>query len=75
MKVTCHFTANWCCETFPECCETFPDRCETFPVCCESFSICNQTFSVYDNGQDKAIGWVRDPNLGYFLTRIGVTSC
>ena len=57
--VTCHFTANRCCETFPDCCETFPDRCETFPVCCESFPICNQTFSVNDNGHDKLKGWVR----------------
>ena len=68
-KVTCHFTANRCCETFPDCCETFPvccetfpDRCETFPVCCEFFSDCCekfQTFSVYENGQDKVKGWVR----------------
>ena len=42
--MTCHFTANSCCETFPECCETFP--------------ICNQTFSVYGNSQDKVKGWV-----------------
>ena len=58
--VTCHFTANWCCETFPECCETFPvccetfpDRCENFPVCCaifpdccESFPECCETFPI-----------------------------
>jgi len=65
--VTCHFTANGCCETFlvccetfPVCCETFPDCCETFPDCCESFPICNQTFSFNDNGHDKLKGWVRD---------------
>ena len=64
--VTCHFTASWCCETFPECCETlpvccgtFPDCCEKLPVCCESFPIRNQTFSVHDNGQHKVKGWVR----------------
>ena len=39
-KVACHFTANRCCETFPDCCENFPDCCETFPVCCE---ICPET--------------------------------
>ena len=75
--VTCHFTANRCCETFPECCETypvycktFPNGCETFPiccekfpVCCETFQICNQTFSVHDNGQDKVKGWVRGISL------------
>ena len=48
-KVTCHFTANRCCETFPVCCETFP--------------ICNQTFSVHDHGQDKVKGWVRGISL------------
>ena len=67
LLVTCHFTANGCCETFPDCCETFPDCCESFPdccerfpVCCESFPICNQTFSFNDNGHDKLKGWVRD---------------
>ena len=49
--VTCHFTANRycktfpeCCETFPVCCETFPNRCETFPVCCETFPTCCESF-------------------------------
>ena len=45
--VTCHFTANGCCETFPVCCETFPDCCETFPVCCENFPVCCENFPDY----------------------------
>ena len=64
--VTCHFTANWCCETFPDrcetfpvCCEIFPDCCESFPECCETFPNCYQTFPVNDNGQGKIKGWVR----------------
>ena len=72
--VTCHFTANRCCETFPvccetfsvccetfpTCCETFPDCCETFLVCCEKFPNCYQTFSFNDNGHDKLKGCVTD---------------
>ena len=56
LGVTCHFTANGYCETFPVC-------CEKFPVCCETFPIYNQTFSVHDNGQDKVKGWVRSISL------------
>ena len=65
--VTCHCTANRCCETFLECCETFLVCRETFIDCCESFSICDQTFAVNDNGQDKLKGWVR----GIFLLGSG----
>ena len=42
--VTCHFTANSCCETFSVCCETFPTCCETFPDCCETFTFCCENF-------------------------------